>query len=71
MCNDEGGWQSPKANRSVMMVGGNGSITCMAQEYHRDGDVDGPLRKIGNMGVINVDEWKACYTSERKDDIMV
>jgi hypothetical protein len=43
----------------------------MAQEYHRDGDVDGPLRKIGNMGVINVDEWKACYTSERKDDIMV
>jgi len=43
----------------------------MAQEYHGDGDVDGPLCKIGNMGVINVDERKACYVGERKDDIMV
>jgi hypothetical protein len=29
------------------------------QEYHGDGDVDGSLHKIGNTGVIDVDERKA------------
>jgi hypothetical protein len=24
-----------------MMAGGHGSMACMAQEYHGDGDVDG------------------------------
>jgi hypothetical protein len=33
----------------------------MAQEYHGDGDVDGPLCKIGNAGITHVNEWKACY----------
>ncbi len=42
-----------------MMAGGHGGMTCMAQEYH--GDVDGPLRKIGNVGLTHVDERKACY----------
>jgi hypothetical protein len=37
-----------------MMAGGHGGMACMAQDYH--GDVNGPLRKIGNMGVIDVDE---------------
>jgi hypothetical protein len=54
-----------------MSTGGHGGMACMAQEYHGDGDVDGPLRKIGNMCVTNVDERKACYEGERKDDIMV
>ncbi len=54
-----------------MMTGGHGGMACMAQDYHGDGDVDGPLRKIGDMYVFNVDEGKACYVGERKDDIMV
>ncbi len=45
-----------------MMVKGHGGMACMAQKYHGDGDVDGPLRKIGNAGITHVDEWKACYT---------
>jgi hypothetical protein len=41
-----------------------------------DGDVDGLLCKIGNEGVIDVDEWMACYTRREiegkgKDDVMV
>jgi len=39
----------------------HGGIACMVQEYHGDGDVDGSLCKIGNAGVIDVDEWTACY----------
>jgi hypothetical protein len=33
----------------------------MAQEYHGDGDVDGSLCKIGNVGVTHVNERKASY----------
>jgi hypothetical protein len=44
-----------------MMGGGHGGMACMAQKYHGDGDVDGPLHKIGNVGITNVDEHKACY----------
>ncbi len=65
-----------------MTVGGHGGMTCMAQEYHGDGDVDGPSRKIGNVGVTHVDERKACYAGREmegpkitrgggKDDVMV
>jgi hypothetical protein len=36
-----------------MMVGRYGGMACMAQEYHGDGDVDGPLRKIGNASISN------------------
>ncbi len=45
-----------------MTAGGHGSMACMAQEYHGDGDVDGSLHKIGNTGVTHVNEWKVCYT---------
>ncbi len=31
-----------------MTMGGHGDMACMTQEYHEDGDVDGPLRQIGN-----------------------
>jgi hypothetical protein len=31
-------------------------MACMTQEYHGDGDVDGALHKIGNMGITNVNE---------------
>jgi hypothetical protein len=52
MRNDEGQGRRPKAKRCVVMtMGGHGGMACMAQEYHGDGDVDGPLRKIGNVGV--------------------
>ncbi len=44
-----------------MTAEGHGSMACMAQEYHGDGDVDGPLCKIGNAGITHVNEWKACY----------
>jgi hypothetical protein len=44
-----------------MMTKGHGGMACMAQYYHGDGDVNGPLCKIGNAGVIDVDERKACY----------
>jgi hypothetical protein len=39
-----------------MMEGGHGSMACMAQDYHGDGDVDGPLHKIDNACVTHVDE---------------
>jgi len=45
-----------------MTMGGHGGMACMAQEYHGDGDVNGLLGKIGNMGIMHVDEPKACYT---------
>jgi hypothetical protein len=45
----------------VMMMGGHGDMACMAQEYHGDGDVDGPLCKIGNANIIHVNEKNACY----------
>jgi hypothetical protein len=45
-----------------MTIEGHGGMACMAQEYHGDGDVDGPLRKIGIVGVIHVNEHKACST---------
>jgi hypothetical protein len=62
MCNDKGQQQCPKAKRSIIMMGGgHGGMACMAQKYHGDGDVDGPLHKIGNVGITNVDEHKACY----------
>ncbi len=44
-----------------MMMGGHGDMACMAQEYHGDGDVDGPLCKIGNANIIHVNEKNACY----------
>jgi hypothetical protein len=37
-----------------MTVGGHGGMACMAQEYHGDGDADGPLCKIGNMDITDV-----------------
>jgi hypothetical protein len=43
-----------------MTMGGHGGMACMAQEYHRDGNVDGSLCKIGNVGVTHVNERKAC-----------
>jgi hypothetical protein len=62
-----------------MMVRKYGGVACMAEEYHGDGDVNGPLCKIGNSNVINVNEQKACYVGremedlegEGKDDVMV
>jgi hypothetical protein len=45
----------------IMMVGGHGGMACMAQDYHGNGDVNGPLRKISNASVINVNEHKAYY----------
>jgi hypothetical protein len=45
-----------------MTMGGHGGMACMAQEYHGDGDVNGPLGKIGNVGVTHVNELKTCYT---------
>ncbi len=43
----------------------------MAQEYHGDGDVDGPLCKIGNAGVTDVNESKPCYTRSKMEDLEV
>jgi len=43
-----------------MTMGGHGGMACMAQEYHGDGDVNGLLRKIVNVGVTHVNERKAC-----------
>jgi hypothetical protein len=39
----------------------HGGMACMVQEYHGDGDVNGSLCKIGKVGVIDVNEWTACY----------
>ncbi len=36
-------------------------MACMAQEYHGDGDVNGAVRKLVNVGVTHVNEHKACY----------
>jgi hypothetical protein len=38
-----------------MMATGHGGIIYMAQECHGDGDVDGPIYKISNASVIDVD----------------
>ncbi len=57
-------------------------MACMAQEYHGDGDVDGSLCKISNMGVTDVNERTACLRvkgnggprgdeGKGKDDVMV
>ncbi len=54
-----------------MTMGGHGGMACMAQEYHGDGDVNDPLRKIGNVGVTHVNEWKACYTRRVMEDLEV
>ncbi len=54
-----------------MMEGGHGSMACMAQEYHGDGDVDGPLHKIGNAGIIHVNEQKACYKGKETEGLEV
>jgi hypothetical protein len=37
----------------IMMARGYGDMACMAQEYHGDGDVDGPLCKRDNVSVTN------------------
>jgi hypothetical protein len=39
-----------------MMAGEHGGMACMAQDYHGDGDVNGPLHKISNACIIDVDE---------------
>jgi hypothetical protein len=44
-----------------MTIGGHGGMACMAQEYHGDGDVNGAVRKLVNVGVTHVNEHKACY----------
>ncbi len=54
-----------------MMVRKHGVVACMAQEYHGDGDVDGPLRKIGNSNIIDVNEHKACYVGREMEDLEV
>ncbi len=54
-----------------MMVKRHGGVACMAQEYHGDGDVDGPLRKITNVSVTDVNEWKACYIGREMEDLEV
>jgi hypothetical protein len=36
-----------------MMVRRHGGMACMAQEYHGEGDVSGPLHKIDNTNVTN------------------
>ncbi len=54
-----------------MMAKRHGGVACMAQEYHGDGDVDGPLRKIANASVTNVNERKACYARREMEDLEV
>jgi hypothetical protein len=54
-----------------MMVRKHGGVACMAQKYHREGDVDGPLHKIGNVSVIDINEWKACYAGKEMEDLEV
>jgi len=36
-------------------------MACMAQEYHGDGDVDGPLHKIGNTNVNVMVMWGSLF----------
>jgi hypothetical protein len=54
-----------------MMARKHGGIACMAQEYHGDGDVNGPLCEIGNVNVIDVNERKACYAGRETEDLEV
>jgi hypothetical protein len=50
-----------KQKRFVLITTrGHGGMTCMAQKYHGHGDVNGPLRKIGNTNVNYVNEQKVC-----------
>jgi hypothetical protein len=46
-------------------------MACMAQEHHGDGDVDGLLCKIGNVGITHVDERKACYARREMEGLKV
>ncbi len=54
-----------------MMVKRHGGVACMAQEHQGDGDVDGPLHKIANASVTDVNERKACYTGREMEDLEV
>ncbi len=54
-----------------MMVKRHGGVACMAQDYHGDGDVDGPLRKIVNANITDVNQQKACYTRREMEDLEV
>jgi hypothetical protein len=54
-----------------MMAKRHGGVACMAQEYHGDRDVDGPLREIVNVSVTNVNERKACYAKREIKDLEV
>jgi hypothetical protein len=54
-----------------MMAIKHGGMACMAQEYHGDGYVDGSLHKISNTSIIDVNEWKACYTRREMEDLEV
>jgi hypothetical protein len=54
-----------------MMVKRHGGMACMGQEYHGDGDVNGSLCKISNVGVTNINERKACYVRREIEDLEV
>jgi len=49
----------------------HGGVACMAQKCHGDRDVDGPLRKIVNASITNVNERKACYARREIEDLEV
>jgi hypothetical protein len=34
---------------------------------HGDGDVDGMLHKVGSVGIINVNEQKACHMGKETE----
>jgi hypothetical protein len=55
----------------IMMARTHGGLAWMAEEYHGDGDVDGPLRKIGNASITDVNEQKACYAGREMEDLEV
>ncbi len=72
MNNDEGWQQFPKVRRFfVMMTRGHGGMACMAQKHHGDGDVDGPLHNISNVGVTYVNGWKVCYVGREMEGLEV
>jgi hypothetical protein len=50
-----------------MTTGGHGGMACMAQEHHGDGDVDGLLHKISNVGVTDVNDGPACYAGREME----
>jgi hypothetical protein len=54
-----------------MMARTHGGVAWMAQEYHGDGDVDGPLCKISNVSVTDVNEQKAYYVRKEMEDLEV